>query len=179
MKNYENTLKAVSLMACPAAFKFSSRRITLSTAGLIPEIERLAREKITFQLAVSLNASNDEARSHLMPINRRYPLKDLLAACRRFPLKPRTRITFEYVLIEEINDSLQDAKELVRILRGIRSKVNLIPMNETTATPFKRPSEEKIRKFQEVLMEGGLTAIVRASKGTEISAACGQLEAKI
>jgi len=178
LANYDNTLQAISLMACPDAFKFSSRRITLSTAGLVPEIERLAREKITFQLAVSLNASNDETRSHLMPINRRYPLKDLLAACRRFPLKPRTRITFEYVLIEGINDSLPDAKELVRILRGIRSKVNLIPLNETTAISFKKPSEEKVRRFQEVLMESGLTAIVRASKGAEISAACGQLEAK-
>jgi 23S rRNA (adenine2503-C2)-methyltransferase len=178
LANYENTLKAISLMACPDAFKFSSRRITLSTVGLLPEIERLAKEKITFQLAVSLNASNDETRSRLMPVNRRYPLKDLLAVCRRFPLKPRTRITFEYVLIEGVNDSLPDAKELVRILHGIPSKVNLIPLNEAPATPFKKPPEEKIRRFQEVLMEGGMTAIVRASKGLEISAACGQLEAK-
>jgi 23S rRNA (adenine2503-C2)-methyltransferase len=105
-------------------------------------------------------------------------LKDLLAACRRFPLKPRTRITFEYVLIEGVNDSLEDAKELVKILRGIRSKVNLIPLNETAATSFRRPSDEKVRRFQEVLMEAGLTTIVRASKGSEISAACGQLEAR-
>jgi len=178
LANYENTLKAISWMSCPDAFKFSSRRITLSTVGLIPEIERLAREKVTFQLAISLNASNDETRSRLMPINRRYPLKDLLAVCRRFPLRPRTRITFEYVLIEGVNDSIQDAKELVRILRGIPSKVNLIPLNEAPATPFKRSPEEKIRKFQEVLMESGLTTIVRTSKGLEISAACGQLEAK-
>ena len=179
LANYENTLTAVSLMACPDAFKLSSRRITLSTAGLLPEIERLAKEKVNFQLAISLNASNDETRSLLMPINRRYPLKDLLAACRRFPLKPRTRITFEYVLIEGVNDSLEDAKELVKILREIRSKVNLIPLNETAATSFRRPSDEKVRRFQEVLMEAGLTTIVRASKGSEISAACGQLEARV
>ena len=178
LANYENTLKALTLMAYPDAFKFSSRRITLSTVGLLPELERLAKEKITFQLAISLNASNDETRSRIMPINRRYPLIELLAVCRRFPLKPRTRITFEYVLMEGVNDSPQDAKELVKILRGIPSKVNLIPLNEAPAIPFKRPSEEKIRRFQEILMESGLTAIVRASKGSEISAACGQLEAK-
>jgi len=178
LANYENTLKALTLMAYPDAFKFSSRRITLSTVGLLPELERLTKEKITFRLAISLNASNDETRSRIMPINRRYPLTELLALCRRFPLKPRTRITFEYVLMEGVNDSPQDAKELVKILRGIPSKVNLIPLNEAPAIPFKRPSEEKIRRFQEILMESGLTAIVRTSKGSEISAACGQLEAK-
>jgi 23S rRNA (adenine2503-C2)-methyltransferase len=177
LANYEDTLKALSLLACPDAFKFSSRRITLSTVGLVPEIEKLAKEKITFQLAVSLNASHDETRSRIMPINRRYPLKELLSVCRRFPLKPRTRITFEYVLLEGVNDSLMDAKELVKNLRGIPSKVNLIPLNEAPAIPFKRPSEEKVRAFQEILMGCGLTTIVRASKGSEISAACGQLEA--
>ena len=178
LANYEDTLKALSLLACPDAFKVSSRRITLSTVGLVPEIEKLAKEKITFQLAVSLNASNDETRSRIMPINRRYPLKELLSVCRRFPLKPRTRITFEYVLLEGVNDSLKDAKELVKNLRGIPSKVNLIPLNEAPAIPFKRPSEEKVRAFQEILMGSGLTTIVRASKGSEISAACGQLEAR-
>ena len=178
LANFENTLKALSLMACPDAFKFSSRRITLSTVGLVPEIERLAREKITFQLAISLNATNDETRSRIMPMSHRYPLKELLSVCRRFPLKPRTRITFEYVLLEGVNDSSKDAKELVKILRGIPSKVNLIALNEAPAIPFKRPSDEKVRAFQEILMESGITAIVRASKGSEISAACGQLEAK-
>jgi 23S rRNA (adenine2503-C2)-methyltransferase len=178
LANFENVRNALSLMAWPDAFKFSSRRITLSTVGLVPQIERLSREKITFQLAVSLNAANDDTRSRLMPINRRYPLKELLSACRRFPLKPRTRITFEYVLLDGVNNSLKDAKELVRILRGIPSKVNLIPLNEAPAIPFKRPSDEKVRAFQEVLMEAGLTVIVRTSKGAEISAACGQLEAR-
>ncbi|MGA2468279.1 MAG: 23S rRNA (adenine(2503)-C(2))-methyltransferase RlmN, partial [Thermodesulfobacteriota bacterium] len=108
-----------------------------------------------------------------------YPLKKVLEACRNFPLRPRTRITFEYVLVESFNDSPQDAKILLKILTGIPSKVNLIPLNEAPGIPFKKPSEEKIKCFQEILMEGGLTAIVRASKGAEISAACGQLHGKI
>ncbi|NWF93120.1 MAG: 23S rRNA (adenine(2503)-C(2))-methyltransferase RlmN [Syntrophaceae bacterium] len=178
LANYANTLRAIQLMTHPDAFKFSSRRITLSTVGLIPELEQLAKERISFRLAISLNASDEETRSHLMPINRRYPLGKVLEVCRNFPLRPRTRITFEYVLIAGINDSSADAKRLFRILRGIPSKVNLIPLNEAPGIPFKRPPEEKIRQFQEILMAGGMTAIVRASKGAEISAACGQLQAK-
>jgi 23S rRNA (adenine2503-C2)-methyltransferase len=176
LANYENVLKAIELMLHPDAFKFSSRRVTLSTAGLLPELERLAKEKMQFRLAVSLNASEEEARSHLMPINRLYPLKQVLEVCRNFPLRPRARITFEYVLLEGMNDSPQDAKRLIRILRGIPSKINLIPLNEAPGISFKRPSEEKVKRFQKILMEAGLTAIVRTSKGTEISAACGQLQ---
>jgi 23S rRNA (adenine2503-C2)-methyltransferase len=178
LANYKNTLKAIELMTNPDAFKFSSKRITLSTAGLLPELEHLSKEKISFRLAISLNASDEETRSHLMPINRRYPLKKVLEACRKFPLRPRTRITFEYVLVEGLNHSLQDAKRLLKILNGIPSKVNLIPLNEAHGIPFKRPSEKEIRQFQEILMKGGLTTIVRASKGAEISAACGQLQGK-
>jgi 23S rRNA (adenine2503-C2)-methyltransferase len=179
LANYRNTIKAIELMIQPDAFKFSSRRVTLSTAGLLPELEQLGKEKILFRLAISLNASDEDTRSQLMPINRRYPLKKVLEACRHFPLRPRTRITFEYVLVEGVNDSPQDAKRLLRILSGIPSKINLIPLNEASGIPLKRPSEEKVTAFQEILMKGGLTAIVRASKGTEISAACGQLHGKI
>jgi 23S rRNA (adenine2503-C2)-methyltransferase len=178
LANYKNTIKAIELMTNSDAFKFSSRKITLSTVGLLPELEQLAKEKISFRLAVSLNASDEETRSYLMPINRRYPLKKVLEACRNFPLRPRTRITFEYVLVEGFNDSLQDAKRLLKILSGIPSKVNLIPLNEAPGIPFKRPLEEKTKRFQEILMEGGLTAIIRTSKGADISAACGQLQAK-
>jgi 23S rRNA (adenine2503-C2)-methyltransferase len=178
LANYSNTLRAIELMTNPDAFKFSSRRVTLSTVGLVPELERLSKEKISFRLAISLNAADDETRSHLMPINRRYPLRKLLEACRHFPLRPRTRITFEYVLVENINDSPQDAEKLLKILRGIPSKINLIPLNEAPGIPFKTPSEKKLREFQEILMKGNLTAIVRASKGAEISAACGQLQGK-
>jgi 23S rRNA (adenine2503-C2)-methyltransferase len=178
LANYDNTLKAIGLMHHPDAFKFSSRRITLSTVGVLPELERLAKEKISFRLAISLNASDEETRSQLMPVNRRYPLKKILTLCKNFPLRPRTRITFEYVMVKGVNDSSQDAKKLLRILKGIPSKVNLIPLNEAPGIPFKRPLEEKVKRFQEILMEGGLTAIVRTSKGAEISAACGQLQAK-
>jgi 23S rRNA (adenine2503-C2)-methyltransferase len=178
LANYENVMKAIELMVYPDAFKFSSRRVTLSTVGLLPELEQLAKEKISFRLAISLNASGEETRSQLMPINCRYPLRKVLEICRNFPLRPRTRITFEYVMVEGMNDSPQDAKKLIKILKGIPSKVNLIPLNEAPEIPFKRPSEEKIKGFQEILVEGGLTAIVRTSKGREISAACGQLQGK-
>jgi 23S rRNA (adenine2503-C2)-methyltransferase len=170
LANYENTLRALALMVHPDAFKFSSRRITLSTVGLLPQLEQLSKEKISFCLAISLNATDEKTRSYLMPVNRRYPLNKIL--------RPRSRITFEYVLVGGINDSRQDAKRLIRILRGIPSKVNLIPLNEAPDIPFKKPSDEAVKRFQEILMEGGLTAIVRTSKGTEISAACGQLQAK-
>ena len=178
LANYRNSLKAIELMAHPDAFKFSSRRLTLSTVGLLPELERLAKEKISFRLAISLNASDEETRTHLMPVNRRYPLSKLLGLCKKFPLRRRTRITFEYVMVEGVNDSPEDAKRLLRILRGIPSKVNLIPLNEAPEIPLRRPSDEKVKRFQEILMQGGLTAIVRTSKGTEISAACGQLQGK-
>jgi len=178
LANYDNTVKAIELMVHPEAFKFSSRRVTLSTAGLLPELERLSKEKVSFRLAISLNASDEKTRNYLMPVNRRYPLKELLDVCHAFPLRRRTRITFEYVLLEGINDTLQDARTLLKLLRGIPSKINLIPLNEASEIPFKRPSDEKVRKFQEILMGGGVTAIVRASKGADISAACGQLQGK-
>ena len=178
LANYENTLKAIELMLHPDAFNFSSRRITLSTAGVLPGLERLSKERIQVRLAVSLNASNEEIRSRLMPVNRRYPLRNLLEICRSFPLRRRARITFEYVLLEGVNDSVQDATRLLKILKGIPSKINLIPLNEDPDLPFHRPSEERVSRFQEVLMKGGLMAIVRAGKGVEIHAACGQLQGK-
>ena len=178
LANYENTMKAIELMLHPDAFKFSSRRVTLSTVGLLPEMEKMATERIRFRLAISLNATEEETRSQLMPINRRYPLKKILQLCRTFPLQPRSRITFEYVMLREINDSPRDAKRLLKMLNRIPSKVNLIPLNEAPGIPFKRPSDETVRQFQEILINGGLTTIVRASKGAEISAACGQLSGK-
>jgi 23S rRNA (adenine2503-C2)-methyltransferase len=178
LANYQNTLKATALMAHPDAFRFSSRRITLSTVGLLPELEEVLKEKTPFRLAISLNASDEETRTYLMPVNRRYPLSEVLALCREFPPQGRIRITFEYVMVEGINDSSQDAKRLLRILKGIPSKVNLIPLNEAPKIPFRKPSGERIKRFQEILMQGGLTAILRNSKGLEISAACGQLQGK-
>ncbi len=179
LANYENMLKAIKLMTHPEAFKFSSRRVTLSTVGLLPELKQLSMEKARFRLAISLNASDEETRSRLMPINRRHPMKRILEICRTFPLQPRARITFEYVLIQGENDSLEDAKRLLKILKGIPSKINLIPLNEAPEIPFKKPSEERVTQFQEILIEEGFTAIVRASKGADISAACGQLQGKV
>lgn len=178
LANYPNTIKAIELITHPEAFNFSYRRVTLSTVGLLPGLEELAKEKIRFRLAISLNASDEKTRDHLMPINRRFPLREILKVCRNFPLRRRDRITFEYVLIEGENDSVKEAKKLVSLLKGIPSKVNLIPLNEAPEIPYKRPSEEKVRRFQEILAEGGLTAIVRKSKGADISAACGQLQGK-
>ncbi len=178
LANYENTLKAIELMAHPDGLGFSSRRITLSTAGHLPGLERLLKERIQFRLALSLNATDEETRSRLMPINRRFPMRKILDVLRNFPLSRRTRITFEYVMIAGVNDSMEDAKRLIQLLKGIPSKINLIPLNEGPGIPFKRSSEEKVRQFQETLMKAGLTAIVRASKGADISAACGQLQAK-
>jgi len=129
-------------------------------------------------VAISLNATTDEQRSKLMPINRKHPLKELLSACRKIPLPNRERITFEYVLIEGVNDSEEDAHRLTHLLKGIRAKVNLIPFNEHPGTPFRKPSDEAVQKFREILMARSFTAMIRQSKGADILAACGQLGGK-
>jgi 23S rRNA (adenine2503-C2)-methyltransferase len=138
-------------------------------------LERLARENLRVNLAVSLHAATDEARSRLMPVNRGWGLGDLLAACRRFPLPVRQRMTFEYTLLDGVNDSAEDAQRLVRRLRGLRAKVNLIPFNEWPGSSYRRPSPERILAFQRVLLDAGLTATIRWSKGEDVGAACGQL----
>jgi 23S rRNA (adenine2503-C2)-methyltransferase len=157
--------------------KISKRRITLSTSGISPMIPELARRAPRVNLAISLNATTDEVRNRIMPVNKRYPLKSLLDACRRFPLEPRRRITFEYVMLQGINDTRDDARRLVRILKGIPCKVNLIPFNPYAGAEFRRPSDEEVERFQKVLLEGNITALVRKSKGQDILAACGQLKA--
>ncbi len=129
-------------------------------------------------LAVSLNATTDAVRDELMPINRRYPLRELMAVCRQFPLAPRQRITFEYILIRGVNDSLADARRLVKLLHGIKAKVNLIPFNEHPGSAFKQPGEEDMRAFQSYLLDRQIVAVRRAGKGQDISAACGQLKGK-
>ena len=174
LANYENTLKALRIMIDPNGLQFSPRKVTLSTAGLEPGIRRLGKD-IQVSLAVSLNATENDTRNHLMPINRRYSLDVLLRACREFPLPPRKRITFEYILIKGINDSLEDAKRLTKILRDIRCKINLIPFNEHPASEFQRPDSEAIATFQKVMIDSKYTSVVRASRGSDILAACGQL----
>ena len=175
LANFENLIAAIGIITQNLGLQFSSRRITVSTAGLVPKLEKLGEMGLQVNLAVSLNATTDETRNFLMPINKKYPLKELIKACREFPLPKRKRITFEYILIEGVNDSLEDAKRLVNILKGQRAKVNLIPFNPHPGTKFRRPEEEKILRFQKVLFENNMTAIIRDSRGEDIGAACGQL----
>ena len=158
---------------------FPKRRITLSTCGIAPKIAELYRRAPHVNLAISLNAATDEVRDRLMPINKKYPIRVLLEACRKAQLllSPRDRITFEYVMIDGMNDSLSDAKRLVTLLRGISSKVNLIPFNPFAGSKFKRPSDERVLAFQEILVRGKIYTFIRKSKGQDILAACGQLKA--
>jgi 23S rRNA (adenine2503-C2)-methyltransferase len=153
----------------------SKRKITLSTSGLVPKMLELPKKAPDVNLAVSLNATTDEVRDWIMPINKKYPLRALIDACRHYPLQPRRRITFEYVLIDGMNDTLEDAKRLVKLLRGIPCKVNLIPYNPHGESRFKRPPDEKVLAFQKVLTDSHMTALIRESKGQDILAACGQL----
>jgi len=155
----------------------SKRKITLSTAGVVPKILLFAKKAPEVNLAVSLNAASDSSRSDLMPVNRKYPLKTLLDACRKFPLQPTRKITFEYIIIRDINDSEDDARRLVRLLKGLRCKVNLIPFNPFPGTELKRPPDHRILTFQKILLEGKVRALIRESKGQNIQAACGQLRA--
>ncbi len=179
LANYTSVVKSLSIITDgDYGLKFSSRKVTVSTSGLIPEIKKLGLET-NANLAVSLNATDDTTRSKLMPVNKRYPLKDLLNACREFKMKPRNKITFEYILIKDINDTDKDAQRLVKILTPIKSKVNLIPFNEHNKSDFKRPSSARINRFLQILLDKNVTAIIRKSKGDDISAACGQLKAKL
>ena len=176
LANYDNTVKAIEMMQYDMGLGLSGRRITISTSGLVPEMERLMASELRFQLAVSLNAADDDTRSFLMPINKSHPLKEVLEICRKFRLRPRERIIFEYVLIDGINDSPQDALCLVHLLKGIPCKVNLIPFNESPEQEFARPNEKKILGFQMALLDRSIACIIRKSRGGDISAACGQLK---
>lgn len=158
---------------------YSPRRITVSTVGLVPGIERLGRENLRVNLAVSLHAASDDVRARLMPVNKSFDLGALMGALRRFPLAPRQRIFFEYVLLDGVNDSAEDARRLVALLRGLRSKVNLIPFNDWDGAEFRRPPLARILAFQSVLLDAGVTTTVRWSKGEDIGAACGQLRESI
>ncbi|MBW1859127.1 MAG: 23S rRNA (adenine(2503)-C(2))-methyltransferase RlmN [Deltaproteobacteria bacterium] len=172
--NYQNVVQAIRTILGNNGLQFSSRRVTLSTAGLPPGIDDLGRD-VMVNLAVSLNAADNDTRSRLMPINRTYPLETLLSACRRFPLPPRRTIMFEYVLIAGVNDAPEDAERLARLLRPLRAKINLIPFNPFEGTEFERPDEGVISAFQKVLMSRHYTVVIRHSKGADICAACGQL----
>ncbi|MBU1342018.1 MAG: 23S rRNA (adenine(2503)-C(2))-methyltransferase RlmN [Proteobacteria bacterium] len=175
--NYKNLVNAINILTdSDFGLKFSERRVTVSTSGIVPKITQLGLDT-SVNLAVSLNATTDEKRSRLMPINKKYPLKQVLEACRTFKMKPRKKITFEYILIKGVNDTKEDALRLVKLLAPIKAKVNLIPFNEYSESNFKRPSKQDISDFLQILLDQNLTAIIRKSKGDDILAACGQLKA--
>ena len=175
LHNYEATMKALRILADEHGFAVPGRRMTLSTVGVLPALERLATEPLMPNLAISLHSTTEEQRDRLVPINRKYGLKELLDACRSFPLKRRERITFEYVMLQDVNDTPEDARRLVRLLHGIKGKVNLLPLNEAAGIPFDRPSDERVNTFARILSEHGVTVSVRKSRGRDIRAACGQL----
>jgi 23S rRNA (adenine2503-C2)-methyltransferase len=172
--NYEPVLAALRIMMDPKALAISPKHITLSTSGIIPGIERLALEPVRPKLAISLNASNDDQRDAIMPLNRKYPLAALLATCRRYPLRPWEHLTFEYVLLGGFNDSEDDARRVARLLAGLRAKINLIPWNPGDL-PYDRPDPAKIDKFQRILLDKNYPAFIRYSRGQDVMAACGQL----
>jgi 23S rRNA (adenine2503-C2)-methyltransferase len=175
LHNYEATMKALRILADEHGMSVSPRRVTLSTVGVLPALERLATEPVMPNLAISLHATTEEQRDLLVPINRKYSIDELLNACRRFPLKRRERITFEYVMLKDVNDTPEDARRLVRLLAGIKGKVNLLPLNEAAGIPFERPSDAAVNRFARILAERGVTVSVRKSRGRDIRAACGQL----
>ena len=175
LQNFDRVTKAISILTHELGVNLSNRRITVSTVGLVTGIEKLGRLPVRPNLAISLNATTDEVRDEIMPINRRFPLARLLGAIRDYPLEPRRRITFEYVLLDGVNDSDADADRLPGLLAGIPSKVNLIPWNPHEGAPYRRPSAESIERFQNRVKAAGLPAYLRTPRGDDIDAACGQL----
>jgi len=173
--NLANVLKATRLLLDPQGFALSPRRITISTAGIIPKIEELGRETIRPKLAISLNASTEEMRRELMPITRKYHLKDLLEVCRRYPLRPWEKLTFEYVLLKGVNDTDSDARRIVKLLARLNCKVNLIALNPGPEIPYQTPDPERVTSFQQIVRRS-FPCFVRKPRGLDIYAACGQLK---
>ncbi len=172
--NYDNFIKAVRLLVEGVGIPES--RMTVSTAGIVPRIHDLGAESIRPKLAISLNAPNDDLRTRLMPINRKWNLEKLMAAARDFPLRNRERLTFEYVLLDEVNDFEQNARELVELIRGVRAKVNLIALNPGPGIPFLTPAKDRVARFQNILIDSGVPTFIRRPRGRDIYAACGQLK---
>jgi 23S rRNA (adenine2503-C2)-methyltransferase len=175
LHNYDHTMDALRILTDRYGFGMHPKRITLSTVGIVPAIERLATEDVMPNLAISLHATTEDQRGSLVPINKKYGIADVLDACRRFPLARRERITFEYVLLDGVNDTPGDAHRLARLLRDLRAKVNLIPLNPAPGIPYGRPSDDRLDTFGRILADEGLTVSVRKSRGRDIRAACGQL----
>jgi len=175
--NYDNFMKAVRLLV--EGLGIAESRMTVSTSGIVPRIYDFGREPVRPKLAISLNASNNEARCELMPITRKWDMEQLMAAARAFPLRPRERLTFEYVLLAEVNDSVEVARELVELIRGVRAKINLIALNPGPGIGFRTPAEERVLAFQQVLVKAGIPAFIRRPRGRDIFAACGQLKLSV
>ncbi|HBV21579.1 MAG TPA: 23S rRNA (adenine(2503)-C(2))-methyltransferase RlmN [Nitrosomonas sp.] len=179
LANFENVVTALNLMLDDHAYGLSRRRVTVSTSGLVPAMDRL-RERCPVALAVSLHAPNDALRDYLVPINKKYPIKALLAACQRYlQVAPRDFITFEYVMLDGVNDSASDAKELIKLVKDVPCKFNLIPFNTFPNSEFKRSSPESVRVFRDILIQAGLVTTVRKTRGDDIAAACGQLAGQV
>jgi 23S rRNA (adenine2503-C2)-methyltransferase len=176
--NYEEVKRFLDIATDQSGLAFAPRRVTVSTAGIVPLIERLGRET-KVMLAISLNGATDEVRSHLMPINRKYPLKTLMEACRRYGSGKKRVITFEYILIKGVNDGQEDARKVAALLHKIPCKINLIPFNPFPGSTFTRPAREAILQFQQILIGNGYTTFLRESRGDEIRAACGQLRGRL
>ncbi|MFQ5912101.1 MAG: 23S rRNA (adenine(2503)-C(2))-methyltransferase RlmN [Nitrospinota bacterium] len=175
LDNYDNVARAIRTLTHREWIGLSPRKVTLSTCGLVPALVRFRREFPCVPVSVSLGAADDERRSRLIPVNRRYPLQALMKACRELPLQPRERITFEYTLLRGVNDSVEDAGLLARLVRGVRCKVNLIPFNPSPALPYQRPDDPDVDRFARALLARGVTVTVRKSRGRDIDAACGLL----
>jgi 23S rRNA (adenine2503-C2)-methyltransferase len=176
--NTDNVSKAIKLMLHREGLAFSRHKITLSTSGVVPEIERIAKD-LRVNLAISLHAVRDDLRSQIMPINKKYPLKDLLNVVRKYPEMSQTdKVTFEYVMLKNVNDSIEDAKELLRLIKGIPSKINLIPFNAWPGSSFECSSKTQIKKFADILEKGGYSSPIRTPRGEDILAACGQLKSE-
>ncbi|MBX9895951.1 MULTISPECIES: 23S rRNA (adenine(2503)-C(2))-methyltransferase RlmN [unclassified Nitrosomonas] len=179
LANFENVVTALDLMLDDHAYGLSRRRVTVSTSGLVPAIDRL-RDRCPVALAISLHAPNDDLRDQLVPINKKYPLKELLAACQRYlPAAPRDFITFEYVMLNGVNDTIAHARELVKLVRDVPCKFNLIPFNSFSNSGFERSTSEAVREFRDVLMQAGYVTTIRKTRGDDIAAACGQLAGQV
>ena len=178
LDNFENVLRFLELVNTPQGMNISMRHVSLSTCGLVPKIDELAKRKLQLTLSVSLHAPNDETRNKIMPVNRAYPSEELLNACRRYYAETSRRISFEYAMIDGVNDSEADAKELLRRLKGLPAHFNLIPLNHVEESPLKPSSRAAVARFQKILEDGGIPATVRRTLGGDIDASCGQLRRK-
>ena len=178
LDNYDNVLRFLELVNSPDGMNISMRHISLSTCGLVPKIDALAEKKLQISLAISLHGSNDEIRGKIMPVNKAYPIDELLACCRRYYAATSRRIHFEYAMIDGVNDSIDHAKELLRRLKGLPAHVNMIPLNHVEESPLKPSSKAAVAAFQKTLEDGGVTATVRRTLGGDIDASCGQLRRK-